>query len=31
MTRTRPPTPTVGFIDPYCAPYRSLFGNVRHA
>jgi SRSO17 transposase len=30
MTRTRPPTPTVAFIDQYCAQYRSLFANVRH-
>ena len=30
MTRTRPATPTVAFIDQYCAQYRSLFSNVRH-
>lgn len=30
MTRVRPATSTVAFIDQYCAPYRSLFGNVRH-
>jgi SRSO17 transposase len=30
MSKTRPATPTVGFIDQYCAPYRSLFHNVRH-
>ncbi len=30
MTRTRPATPTVGFIDQYCAQYRALFSNVRH-
>src|SRR5260370_30770022 len=30
MTRVRPATPTVAFIDQYCAPYRSLFHNVRH-
>jgi SRSO17 transposase len=30
MTRTRPATPTVAFIDQYCAQYRSLFTNVRH-
>ena len=30
MTRTRPATPTVAFIDQYCAHYRSLFHNVRH-
>ncbi len=30
MTRTRPATPTVAFIDQYCATYRSLFKNVRH-
>jgi SRSO17 transposase len=30
MTRTRPATATVAFIDEYCAQYRSLFTNVRH-
>src|SRR5260221_8749498 len=30
MTRVRPATPTVAFIDQYCAPYRALFHNVRH-
>lgn len=30
MTKTRPATPTVAFIDQYCAPYRPLFKNVRH-
>jgi SRSO17 transposase len=30
MTRVRPATPTVAFIDQYCAQYRSLFHNVRH-
>ena len=30
MTRVRPATPTVAFIDHYCAPYRGLFHNVRH-
>jgi SRSO17 transposase len=30
MTRTRPATPTVAFIDQYCAQYRGLFHNVRH-
>ncbi len=30
MSRTRPATPTVAFIDQYCAQYRSLFSNVRH-
>jgi len=30
MTKTRPATPTVAFIDQYCAQYRSLFKNVRH-
>jgi SRSO17 transposase len=30
MTRTRPATPTVAFIDQYCAHYRELFTNVRH-
>ena len=30
MSRTRPATPTVAFIDQYCAQYRSLFHNVRH-
>jgi len=30
MSKTRPATPTVAFIDQYCAQYRSLFHNVRH-
>ena len=30
MSKTRPATPTVAFIDQYCAPYRGLFHNVRH-
>src|SRR5579863_857740 len=30
MTRVRPATPTVAFIDQYCAQYRTLFHNVRH-
>jgi SRSO17 transposase len=30
MSKTRPATPTVGFIDQYCAQYRFLFENVRH-
>jgi SRSO17 transposase len=30
MTKTRPATPTVAFIDQYCANYRELFTNVRH-
>jgi SRSO17 transposase len=30
MSRIRPATPTVAFIDEYCAQYRSLFSNVRH-
>ena len=30
MTRVRPATPTVAFIDQYCASYRALFHNVRH-
>jgi SRSO17 transposase len=30
MTRVRPATPTVAFLDQYCAPYRGLFQNVRH-
>ena len=30
MTKTRPATSTVAFVDQYCAPYRSLFTNVRH-
>jgi len=30
MSKTRPATPTVAFIDQYCAQYRSLFRNVRH-
>src|SRR5258708_13570552 len=30
MTRVRRATPTVAFIDQYCAQYRALFHNVRH-
>ena len=30
MTRARPATPTVAYIDQYCAQYRGLFHNVRH-
>jgi len=30
MSKTRPATPTVAFIDQYCAQYRSLFHNIRH-
>src|SRR5260221_6241701 len=30
MTRVRPATSTVAFIDQYCASYRALFHNVRH-
>jgi SRSO17 transposase len=30
VTRVRPATPTVTFIDQYCAQYRALFHNVRH-
>ena len=30
MSRVRPATPTVAFIDQYCAQYRGLFENVRH-
>jgi SRSO17 transposase len=30
MTRVRPATPRVAFIDQYCAQYRDLFHNVRH-
>src|SRR5215470_3944121 len=30
MTRIRPATPTVAFIDQYCAHFRALFHNVRH-
>jgi len=30
MSKTRPATATVAFIDQYCAQYRSLFRNVRH-
>jgi SRSO17 transposase len=30
MSKTRPATPTVAFIDQYCAQYRSIFRNVRH-
>ena len=30
MSKTRPATPTVAFIDEYGARYRDLFYNVRH-
>jgi SRSO17 transposase len=30
MSKTRPASPTVAFIDQYCARYRDLFHNVRH-
>jgi SRSO17 transposase len=30
MSKVRPATPTVAFIDEYCARYRDLFHNVRH-
>jgi SRSO17 transposase len=30
MTHVRPATPTVAFIDQYCAQYRGLFHNVLH-
>jgi SRSO17 transposase len=30
MTRVRPATPTVAFIDQYCAQFRGLCHNVRH-
>ena len=30
MSRTRPATPTVAFIDQYCAHLHALFHNVRH-
>ena len=30
MTRVRPATPTVAFIDQYCAHFRGLFHTVRH-
>ena len=30
MSKARPATPTVAFIDDYCARYRDLFHNVRH-
>ena len=30
MTRVRPATSTVAFIEQYCASYRALFHNVRH-
>jgi SRSO17 transposase len=30
MSKTRPATPTVAYIDQYCGQYRSLFSNVRH-
>jgi len=29
MSKVRPAIPTVGFIDQYCAQYRSLFTDVR--
>ena len=29
MTQARSPTPTVAFVDDYCAQYRDLFGDVR--
>src|SRR5258707_6572110 len=29
MTKPREPTPTVAFVDDYCAPYRAVFPNVR--
>ena len=29
MTKPREPTPTVAFIDDYCAHYRAVFPNVR--
>jgi hypothetical protein len=31
MTRVRPATPTVAYIDQYCAHYRTLFHNVRYS
>jgi SRSO17 transposase len=30
MSKARPATPTVAFIDEYCVQYRALFHNVRH-
>lgn len=30
MSKTRPATPTVAYIDQYCAQYRFLFADVRH-
>jgi SRSO17 transposase len=30
MSKTRPATPTVAFLDQYCARYRDVFHNVRH-
>jgi SRSO17 transposase len=30
MSKTRPATATVAFIEQYCARYRDLFHNVRH-
>src|SRR5262249_49498159 len=30
MSKTRPATPTVAYLDQYCAQYRALFHNVRH-
>ena len=29
MTKAREPTPTVAFVDDYCAHYRAVFPNVR--
>ncbi len=29
MTKPREPTPTVAFVDTYCAPYRAVFPHVR--
>src|SRR5258708_26926679 len=29
MTKPREPTPTVAFVDDYCAHYRAVFPNVR--
>jgi hypothetical protein len=31
MSKTRPPAPTVAFIDQSCAQYRSVCSTVRHA
>ena len=30
MTKTRPATAMVALVNQYCAPYPSLFKNVRH-